>query len=133
MSAEYGVSIDYTSLGRIHFKIELMTDSHEQALKSVQAVLNIQKKWFKKLKQEALDEHKRYKTLLHHGTDYDAIQQQQQQKEKQQIEVNGCTDATQFLEKTMTAYKAKAQADSKGYSSSKVVLQLPKNKLHSIP
>jgi hypothetical protein len=34
MSAEYGVNIDYTSLGRIHFKIELMADSHEQALKS---------------------------------------------------------------------------------------------------
>jgi hypothetical protein len=114
MSAEYGVNIDYTSLGRIHFKIELMADSHEQALKSAQDVLNIQKKWFKKHKQETLDEHKRYKTLLRHGPDYDAIQQQQQQKEKQQIEVNGCTDATQFLEKTMTAYKAKAQADSKG-------------------
>lgn len=66
MSAEYGVNIDYTSLGRIHFKIELMADSHEQALKSAQDVLNIQKKWFKKHKQEALDEHKRYKTLLRH-------------------------------------------------------------------
>jgi hypothetical protein len=44
MSAEYGVNIDYTSLGRIHFKIELMADSHEQALKSAQDVLNIQKK-----------------------------------------------------------------------------------------
>jgi hypothetical protein len=43
MSAEYGVNIDYTSLGRIHFKIELMADSHEQALKSAQDVLNIQR------------------------------------------------------------------------------------------
>ena|SRR5215216_110324 len=114
MSAgSYAINVDYTSLGRVEVKIQVMADSHEQALQTAQNILDQQKSWFKKHKEEARKEQEHYKKLLHFGPDYDAQAHMIEQKQ-QQIESSLSSDTTtnEFIQKTMT--EALKSGNSKG-------------------
>jgi hypothetical protein len=102
-SGSYAINFDYTSLGRVELKIQVMADSHEQALQTAQNLLDQQKTWYKKHKEEARKEQDHYKKLLHFGPDYDAqahmIEQKQQQIES---DITSSTATNEFIQKTMT-------------------------------
>lgn len=120
-SGEYGVNVSYTNLGRVHIKIELMADSHEDALETAQNILNVQKTWFKKHKKDAEEEHKRYKKLLRFGPGHDVVEppkkQDQQFSGGSPLSNDGGMDlgaAEKFVQEEVKKAKSKAQGDSKG-------------------
>jgi hypothetical protein len=82
----YAVNIAYTDLGRVEVKIQVMADDHQKALDTAQTVLNQQKNWYRKHKQEASEEQQHYKKLLRHGPDdYKEEEEPHEQKEIRKI------------------------------------------------
>lgn len=66
----YSVNLDYTATGRVEVKIQVIANNHDQALKTAQNILNHQKTWYRKHKDEVKADQEFYKKILQYGPGY---------------------------------------------------------------
>jgi hypothetical protein len=85
----YSTNIDYTGTGRVEVKIQVIADNHEKAFKTAQNILNQQKSWYRKHKEEALRDQKHYKRLLQYGPNYDDDNSKLNHLNQQQLDEEG--------------------------------------------
>jgi rare lipoprotein A (peptidoglycan hydrolase) len=65
------VNLDYTGTGRVEVKIQVIANNHEEAFKTAQNILNQQKSWYRKHKEELKADQEHYKKILQFGPGYD--------------------------------------------------------------
>jgi rare lipoprotein A (peptidoglycan hydrolase) len=78
----YSVNLDYTGTGRVEVKIQVIADNHVKAFKTAQNILNQQKSWYRKHKEEARADQNHYKKLLQYGPDYSEPQQHEPEEQR---------------------------------------------------
>jgi hypothetical protein len=64
------INLDYTGTGRVEVKIQVMANNHEEAFKTAQNILNQQKSWYRKHKEELIADQEHYKKILQFGPGY---------------------------------------------------------------
>lgn len=75
----YAVNLEYTGTGRVEIKIQVIANNHEDAFKAAQNILNQQKTWYRKHKEEARADQKHFKKLLQFGPSYEEPKDKEQE------------------------------------------------------